>query len=226
MAWATCKSGCSEGRGWAAALVVAIATGAAATVVHAKGGAGGAATESQPPRVVVELFQVALVDAEHLRYLRQEGVLDRRGPDPVVAELLRGKAKGPAFFAGPPAIVHSTSWRFEHDGTVVLTYLAYGEAVAPEAAANPATKTIAKGDLPLLGPTDPDRPRPKTIEHGDVLAHGLRHLALLARRRGSNQALRERLGQRSLLFFDAIEPEIAGEIRGTHMDVSSSKQAR
>ena len=130
------------------------------------------------------------------------------------------------FLVGTPAIVHSTSWRYENDGTVVLTYVAFGERITPKAETWGDVRTVAKAQLPDLGVTDPDHPRPKSIEHADVLSHGLRHLALLARRRGGNQAFIERLSERSRKFFSSIEPELAGEIGGSNMLVPSDSEAR
>ena len=244
MAWDTCKCGCSgcglanvgdgSGKRWrTVALVLCLlamaGAGGPAVSVHAKGaGAEPAAgtTQAWAIRVVVELFQVALVDTERLRYVRRERPLDRRGPDAVVAELLQSGEGALPFLVGTPAIVHSTSWRYENDGTVVLTYVAFGERITPKAETWGDVRTVAKAQLPDLGVTDPDHPRPKSIEHADVLSHGLRHLALLARRRGGNQAFIERLSERSRKFFSSIEPELAGEIGGSNMLVPSDSEAR
>jgi hypothetical protein len=176
-------------------------------------------------RVVIELFQVALVDGTSVRYLRRESVLDRRGPDKAVAGLLHGKGGAPTFFAGAPLMVHSTSWRYEDSGAVVLTYLAYGEELNPTAGAQRDVQTIRTSALPGIGTTDPDKPRPPSLAHEDVLAHGLRHLALLARRAGGDRFV-ERLGECSRRFFSSIEPELAGEIGGSNMLVPSSRGAR
>jgi hypothetical protein len=169
---------------------------------------GGAAA---PVRVQVELFQVALADDARLWYLRREAPLDTRGPDVAVAELQRGAPGAAVFFDGSPAIVHSTSWRFEAGGTVVLTYLAFGEKLAARNFAHADVQSILWRQLPGLGATDPDRPRPTVLHHEDVLSHGLRHLALLAKRAG-NDRFAKRLNRRSRAFFAAIEPEIAGQI--------------
>ena len=204
---------------------------AAATVRIANGAAlvdnrGTAVADARPaPRVVIELFQVALVESASLRYVRREAPLDGRGPDAIVAELLSGRGDAPKFFAGDPAIVHSTSWRYEVGGTVILTYLAYGEKANPSALAGKDVQTIQKCDLPGSGATDPDRPRPPALAHEDVLAHGLRHLALLARRTGGERFV-ERLGEHSRHFFSSIEPGLAGEIGGSNKLVPSSTGAR
>jgi hypothetical protein len=178
------------------------------------GAAAGAAKPARQPnvRVVVELFQVALLDGEKVQFLRRQAPLDVRGPDVAVAALQTG-AGGAGFLDGPPAIVHSTSWRFESDGRVVLTYLAFGERSSRRAATLDEVTTLPWAELPGLGPTDPDRPRPAVLHHEDVLAHGLRHLALLARRKG-NAAFADRLTERARAFFATIEPEIAGQIGG------------
>jgi hypothetical protein len=192
----------------------------------ATAGDGVVVAEANPaPKVVIELFEVALIDGASLRYVRRVAALDIRGPDGVVAELQRGSAESPSFFDGGPAIVHSTSWRYEAGGTVVLTYLAYGEKVNPSGVARKDARTIRRNALPGIGTTDPDKPRPPSLAHEDVLAHGLRHLALLARRAGGDRFV-ERLGARSRRFFSSIEPGLAGEIGGSNMPVPLSRGAR
>jgi hypothetical protein len=187
--------------------------------------ASSAAGSGPKVKVVIELFQVALVDSTSIRYLRREAVLDRRGPDTAVAGLLHGKSGTPTFFTRAPLMVHSTSWRYQDSGAVVLTYLAYGEELNATSGAQRNAQTIQPNALPGIGTTDPDKPRPSSLAHLDVLAHGLRHLALLARRPGGDKfALR--LGERSRKFFSSIEPELAGEIGNANLPAPSSTGAR
>jgi hypothetical protein len=68
-----------------------------------------------------------MINFDHLHANRSALVLGRRGPDALVAGLLGGGRDAPTFLSGTPLMVHSTSWRYEASGTVVLTYLAYGE---------------------------------------------------------------------------------------------------
>jgi len=223
MAWGMCKCGCSRlkratsGRGWRAVVL--------ALLVLAMTAASSTAYSGPKVKVVIELFQVALVDSTSVHYLRREAVLDSRGPDTAVAGLLRGKGGGPTFFVGAPLMVHSTSWRYEDSGAVVLTYLAYGEELNPTPGAQRDAQTIRTSALPGIGTTDPDKPRPPSLAHEDVLAHGLRHLALLARRAGGERFV-ERLGERSRKFFSSIEPELAGEIGGSDKLVPRSRGER
>ena len=92
--WAMCKCGCSRlgraasGRVWRAVVL--------ALLVLAMTVASSTADSEPKVRVVIELFQVALVDSTSVRYLRREALLDRRGPDTAVAGLLRGKGGAPA----------------------------------------------------------------------------------------------------------------------------------
>jgi hypothetical protein len=176
-------------------------------------------------KVIIELFQVVLLDKESLRYLRRSAPLEGRSPDAVLAELQRGEGQAAGFLAGVPAIVHSTSWRYEDGSTIVLTYLAYAEELAASTSSHQNARTLLVKDLPGVGSTDPDRPRPPVLRQEDVLAHGLRHLALLARRKGGEKFV-ARLGERSRKFFGSIEPELAGEIGGSNMAVPSPKGAR
>lgn len=83
------------------------------------------------------------------------------------ARALAGVAAGDA-----ATVVHSTSWRHEPGGTIVLTY-----AVCPDPAPwLPATEVpvleIARGEAPAT-------PSPELISVANVVAHAVRHLAFL-----------------------------------------------
>ncbi|MEV0629151.1 hypothetical protein [Nonomuraea wenchangensis] len=73
----------------------------------------------------------------------------------------------------PGVVLHSTSWRYEPDGRVVLTY-----AVCPDPAPwLPAERVpvleIARGAAPAT-------PSPERLALANVVAHAIRHLAFLA----------------------------------------------
>jgi hypothetical protein len=130
-------------------------------------------------RVWIELFLVAL-DGPEVRYRRS--LLDATGlardPDELVAEHLAC----PGAEAPEPALVHSTSWRYEPDGSLVLTYLAL---VCCAAGAENWSSCKDLGVVELPPSQAPQRPRPAEIRQEHVLSHGLRHLAFLEQERGS-----------------------------------------
>ena len=74
---------------------------------------------------------------------------------------------------GPPLLVHSTSWRRE--GAAVL--LSFVVVIGPEQAQGMPTEPIPRADLARSEATS----APATVGHAQVLEHGLRHLAWLAR---------------------------------------------
>ncbi|HEV2034754.1 MAG TPA: hypothetical protein VGU71_11260 [Candidatus Dormibacteraeota bacterium] len=74
---------------------------------------------------------------------------------------------------GPPLLVHSTSWRRAR-GAVVLSFVVINsEGQAPELVGLP----IARSELARAGTFS----APTAIASGQVLEHGLRHLAWLAK---------------------------------------------
>lgn len=165
------------------------------------------ATAGQPEAttsVEVEVFTVGLAGdaAQAVWYRRDHGPLTG-GADPTgLARDLGGRA------ADRIVLIHSTSWRWEPDGRIVLTYLAWAADGALGDGARP---------LPQLappGPTDPLHPRPPEIRELDPLAHGLRHLAfLLATDAGGDVA--KALGPRATAAVQALEPTVAGELPRT-----------
>lgn len=176
------------------ALALLLATAATGTA-----GQAAAATS-----VAVEVFTVGLAGdaAEAVWYRRDDGPLTG-GADPTdLARELGERA------ATRIVLIHSTSWRWEPDGRIVLTYLAWAADGHLRDGAQP---------LPQLappGPTDPLHPRPPEIRELDPLAHGLRHLAfLLANDAGGDVA--SALGPRATAALRALEPTVAGELPTT-----------
>jgi len=158
----------------------------------------------EPPvtRVEVEVFTVGLAaKGETVSFVHARGALTG-GENPDT------RAKTIAAEAAPElALIHSTSWRWEEDGRIVLTYLAWTKDGALSARAAPIPP------LTPPGPTDPLNPRPKEIRELDPLAHGLRHLAFLARQ-GDGQVAAA-LGRRARSVILKLEPEVAGELPRT-----------
>ena len=73
---------------------------------------------------------------------------------------------------GEPRLVHSTSWRHEAD-TVILSFVVVIDATLVGSMESAA---IARTDLARSTATA----APSTIDHRQVMEHGLRHLAWLA----------------------------------------------
>jgi hypothetical protein len=166
-------------------------------------GAVACAAPNEAPQtaVAVELFTVAVSGAENagLEYMRLEGRLEG-GVNPD------DRARGLASQATHELrLIHSTSWRWEPDGRIVLTYLAWAGDGGLAAGARP---------LPAIappGPTDPLHPRPPEIAELDPLAHGLRHLAFLLQT-DADGSVAEALGPRACGQLKRFEPTVAGEM--------------
>jgi hypothetical protein len=101
------------------------------------------------------------------------------GPDPWYVEV--GADEDPvevvrrlsANLMGEPLLVHSTSWRRAR-GSVILSFVVVNrEEQAPELAGI----AVERAELARAGATS----APAAIAHQQVLEHGLRHLAWLAR---------------------------------------------
>jgi hypothetical protein len=139
-------------------------------------------------------------------------------PHRVVEELLRERGE-----LGAAMLLHSTSWRVDHDqGAVVLTYIAvlggFGQAGSAALgghgaftyvrevwpAARPVGFPLAEtvGRPPAHGAITPPTPR-----YVDVLLHGIRHLRFLMDTDATARAALDADWQRHLL---ALRPTLAG----------------
>lgn len=85
-------------------------------------------------------------------------------PVEVVARVVRD-------VIGEPILVHSTSWRRDR-GAVILSFVV---VIGAESVGSMATAPIGRAELARSEATA----APRTIDHGQVMEHGLRHLAWL-----------------------------------------------
>ncbi len=177
-----------------------IATRVRPAVVFAAVVLAATACTTRQPKVTLELFLVSPAGDQAVAYGRLSSDLSRDSADPdTIARRLAAPTCA-------PAVLHSTSWRWEKNGTLVLTYLAYSE--------DPKCRTaeplrLAWSDLLPPQSTDPQKPRPAEIREQDVLAHGIRHLTFLVRY-SADRRIAEALSPRSLQFFQSMCGQLAG----------------
>ncbi|WP_326641657.1 hypothetical protein OG884_02415 [Streptosporangium sp. NBC_01755] len=117
--------------------------------------------------VSVEILLLRADPAGAWRYRRIVTSLDRgENPDQAV------RRAGGLTAEATSTVVHSTSWRYQPEGQVVLTY-----AVCPDPAAH--LPAIALTDFQLVRGSAPSAPSPEHLQVENVVAHALRHLAFL-----------------------------------------------
>jgi hypothetical protein len=114
--------------------------------------------------VAVEVLTLSLNHTGAITYRRLLARLGRQNPDEV-ALALAGVASAPG------GLCHSTSWRAA-SGSVVLTYAALPDPLPVD--------TIDLREPGILSSADLLRPTPHQLHHHHVVAHAVRHLALLA----------------------------------------------
>jgi hypothetical protein len=128
-------------------------------------------------QTILEIFYVRIV-GNMVRYQRKQANLSQRGsnPDRMIQAFIRekrqdesGKAEEKEF------IVHSTSWRYARPGKVILTYVAYSDALEFQKGKSHGVsikrlRTITKTSRP---------PRSKRALEKQVVSHAMRHIAFL-----------------------------------------------
>lgn len=121
----------------------------------------------QAAGVVVEVLALRVTRDGGMAFRVLAGELDGgRHPDELARELLGLSRDTEAH------LLHSTSWRHEPAGRVLLTYACCPDP-RPDLAAVPLLdETLARGDGPA-------RPSPGSPRIGQVAAHAVRHLAFL-----------------------------------------------
>jgi hypothetical protein len=154
----------------------------------------------QQPKVVLELFLASPSNDQTIAYGVKTADLSRDSSDPDTV------ARGLMPSGCSLAILHSTSWRWEKNGALILTYLAFSED-SKCGSAEPSRLSWSE----LLPPqtTDPKKPRPAIIRQEDVLAHGIRHITFLIRY-SQDRRIAAGLSLESLRFFQSMCGQLAG----------------
>ena len=154
----------------------------------------------QQSKVTLELFLVSPAADKTVAYGKFLADLSKDSTDPDTV------ARGLVSPTCDQAILHSTSWRWKKNGTLVLTYLAYSED--PKCGAIEPSR-LAWSELVPQQSTDPRKPRPAEIREQDVLAHGIRHITFLVRY-SVDRRIAEVLSPQSLQFFQSMCAQLAG----------------
>lgn len=128
-------------------------------------------------------------------------------PDDLVHEIIREAAGHDAGKDPEKCIIHSTSWRYETSGELILTYLVFSDSGIFN---HSAMQPLCLKSTAMPEKTDPSRPRPKSIQQEHVVIHGIRHISHLVKQKSQNYC--SVLSTHSILAFQRIESELAGRI--------------
>jgi hypothetical protein len=158
----------------------------------------------------LEIFIVTLATGDAIRYAKKrlEITTVNRDPDDLVHELIKGTSGAPPLVRQDRCIVHSTSWRYEGKEGIVLTYLVYSDEVNFQ---EEETKWLRIKDMRIVQSKNPSKPRPQSLQEGDILLHGIRHLSFLISS-AKNERLTLLLDLKTQLMFKNLPFEMAGKI--------------
>ena len=158
----------------------------------------------------LEVFFVSAASHESIQYFRMHIDItdDVRNPDEIILD----PAKIPSYSI--PAIrqntfiSHSTSWRYEHDGSIYLTYLISSEYID---FGRFQSKLLSLKDMEISKSSASDRPRPFNITEEHIVSHGMRHLSYLVNH-SPEDVFSNIMSGRSKLLFSRITPAPAEKI--------------
>lgn len=159
-------------------------------------------------KVNLEIFLVTLEGDTSVRYsvLRHDITYKPLNPDDLVLNLVFDTPTGPVRVSSKYCYVHSTSWRYERDGSIILTYLVYSDRMEFRSGAG---TVLRLEDVAVTVSEGAARPRPATLMEEQIVLHGIRHLSFLAKT--ANRNLLDVLSPESLLRFKAMEGLLAGK---------------
>jgi hypothetical protein len=161
-------------------------------------------------KVVLEIFVATLASGDSIAYVKRNIDItgDIRDPDEIVNEVMQNSLDVASMVRTDAYIVHSTSWRYESDGSLLLTYMVYSEQVNFTGNSH---RLVCIRDVRMPSSRDCLRPRPNRIEEEHVVVHGIRHLSFLFLN-ASDGFSADKLGANSKSFFSTMAVGLAGKI--------------
>jgi hypothetical protein len=168
----------------------------------------GAITTANVMKVRLEIFLATLVGDTTVRYVvhRHDITHKPRNPDDLVLDLTLNTNTGPVTLSRKHCYIHSTSWRYERDGSIILTYFVYSDRMAFQ---DNIGSVLNLEDVTITVSEDATRPRPAVLMEEQIVAHGIRHLSYLAKT--ANRNLLDVISPESLRRFNAMESLLAGK---------------
>jgi hypothetical protein len=160
-------------------------------------------------KTILEIFYVRIV-GQSIRYQRRMADLSKRGgnPDAMIRSMIRekrevdsGKVREQEF------IVHSTSWRYERSGKIMLTYVAYSDELEFEKG---MFKSLSLKKLRTIKKAS-RKPRSQTELQNKVVSHAMRHIAFLIQA-GDQDDFKSALTPETVQVFETIWGNLAGEV--------------
>jgi hypothetical protein len=126
-------------------------------------------------KTILEIYYLRIA-GKRIRYQRKQVNLSRKGSDPakLIWSHIRQRKQG------KPAeehefVVHSTSWRYERPGKVLLTYVAYFDELTFD---KRKTRSISLKSLRTITRKS-KKPRSQAELEKKVVSHAIRHIAFL-----------------------------------------------
>lgn len=128
-------------------------------------------------QTILEIFYLRVID-DKVHYQRKQANLSKKGSDPnrMIQSLIQEKRKNTAGdIEKKEFVIHSTSWRYMQPGKIVLTYVAYSDALEFE---NGKSKRLPLKKLKTITKKS-RKPRSRVELERQVVSHAMRHIAFL-----------------------------------------------
>lgn len=128
-------------------------------------------------KTILEIFYVRIKRAK-VYYQRKQVNLSRKGSDPdrIILSLIQQKRHLSSLEVEEKEfIIHSTSWRYERPGKVVLTYVAYSDELEFEEG---KAQSMSLKQLRTITKTG-WKPRSSAEPEKKVISHAMRHISFL-----------------------------------------------
>jgi hypothetical protein len=158
-------------------------------------------------KTILEIFYLRIM-GERVRYQRRQVNLSQKGsnPDKLIWSRIRQEPRDSAA-EEHEFVVHSTSWRYERPGMVILTYVAYSDDLTFKRG---KAKTLSLKSLRNVK-KETRKPSSRTELEKKVVSHALRHIAFLIKTEEEID-FRSAMKPETIRTFEGIWVSLAGKV--------------
>lgn len=157
----------------------------------------------------LEIFYMRII-GKNVHYQRKVANLSKRGgnPEAMIQSLIREKRRADSGQVEEQEfIIHSTSWRYEQRGKIMLTYAAYSDELEFKTG---TYKSLSLKKLRTIRKKS-RKPRSQAELQNKVVSHAIRHIAFLLQT-GDQENFRSALTPETVKVFETLWGNLAGEV--------------
>lgn len=156
----------------------------------------------------IEIFYITIINNEILYHQDLIDITNKNmNPDDIVYNQIENTFGYKFDYISENFIIHSTSWRYDNTGKLILTYLAYNDNLD---VSKINFKIFYLDNFKIAVSKQASIPKPPEIHEINIISHGLRHISYLLSNEHSD-LYGKLISKDNLTILKSIDEDLGGK---------------